>query len=255
MVYKLIINYMKTTLIVLGVLLVVAVVGLSFYDGAESRFIKNTWSGNKVNSVGYLTMNSEITNLPNQEISADEKVGLLYMREEEKLARDVYTTLYKKWGMQIFSNISQSEQTHTDAVKALLVKYNITDPVVDDTVGVFVNSDLKNLYTSLVNKGLTSREDALTVGATIEDLDISDLDKYVAKTDNQDIKMVYENLNRGSRNHLRAFASQLSSLGVVYEPKYISKQDYNQIILSDTETGGMMYGNGAMRGGRGYGGR
>ncbi|KND47687.1 MAG: hypothetical protein AB201_01995 [Parcubacteria bacterium C7867-006] len=242
---------MKNTLIVVAVLIVGVLAGVFMFNGSNKEVSSAGQYLNNVVPADYLSMRPEISSLPIQGISEDEKIGLLYMREEEKLARDVYITLYDKWGIQIFSNISQSEQTHTEAVRALLVKYSIPDPVVDDTVGVFVNQNLKNLYNDLTKKGLLSREDALTVGATIEDLDISDLEKYISKTDNADIKLVYDNLTRGSRNHLRAFVSQLKTLGITYQPKYITEDEYKQIISSGVEMGSMM--NGGMMRGRGWG--
>jgi hypothetical protein len=197
----------------------------------------------------FLSMRPQMVSLPMQEVSKEEKEGLIFMREEEKLARDVYITLYEKWGVQIFSNISQSEQTHTEAVRSIMDKYAIEDPVASDSVGEFVNTDLKKLYLDLTKKGLTSLEEAFTVGAIIEDLDIADLERFILKTDNEDIKFVYENLMRGSRNHLRSFVSQLTSRGSSYEPKYITIQDYKSIISSPRETG---FGG---IGGRGWGNR
>ena len=201
----------------------------------------------------YVSTRPGIASLPAESLSTEEKDGLLLMREEEKLARDVYQTLYDKWGLRIFANIAQSEQTHTEAVRDLLVKYDLTDPVTDDAIGVFVNSDLKTLYDSLVEKGLRSENDALIVGATIEDLDIKDLQNLTNKTDNADIKLVYENLTRGSRNHLRAFTRQLDARGLTYEPSYISTTEYENIISSNQENGGAQMGGG--KGNRGWGNR
>ncbi len=186
----------------------------------------------------FVSLRPAIATLPNQPLSDAELAGLLFMREEEKLARDVYTTLYEQWNMPIFANIAQSEQTHTEAVRDLLEKYTITDPVTDDTVGVFVNANLQQLYTDLTTRGLTSIEEALSVGALIEDLDINDLQQEIAKTDNQDIALVYENLSRGSRNHLRSFAKQLAAYNQTYVPTFISKSEYNAIIAGETERGG-----------------
>ena len=42
-------------------------------------------------------LSSIIANLPYQELSTMEEAGLIHMREEEKLARDVYQTLYEEW--------------------------------------------------------------------------------------------------------------------------------------------------------------
>lgn len=178
-----------------------------------------------------------LNNLPSQELSEDEKNGLLLMREEEKLARDVYKALYEKWDQNIFSNISKSEETHTNTIKNLLEKYNLEDPMKNDNFGVFENSTLQSLYNDLVAKGSTSLVDGLKVGATVEDLDIKDLQDLLAKTDNEDIQTAYQNLIKGSRNHLRSFVSTLNKNGETYTPQYISQADFEQIILSAKETG------------------
>lgn len=78
--------------------------------------------------------------------TAQESIDLLQLREEEKLARDVYLTLHAKWGNDIFEKISASEQKHMDKVKGLLDGFGIADPVTDDSVGVFVNTELAALY-------------------------------------------------------------------------------------------------------------
>jgi hypothetical protein len=182
-------------------------------------------------------MYSSINAFPKQPISEEEKEGLIEMREEEKLARDVYLTLYNKCKLQIFKNIAESEQTHTDSVKYLLDRYGIEDPVKSDEIGKFSNPKFEQLYKDLVEKGSKSEVDALIVGATIEDLDIADLEHWLNRTDNEDIKFVYENLMKGSRNHLRAFVRMLNNYGVNYSPQYISKEEYEQIINSQMERG------------------
>jgi len=176
--------------------------------------------------------------LPYEALSAEEEEGLLLMREEEKLARDVYRNLFSMWGEQIFNAISQSEQRHMDAVGMLLEKYGVPDPVVDD-IGVFSNSELAALYEELLSRGSVSLSDALWVGATIEDLDIYDLQAILAdpQVDNIDIRTVYQNLLKGSRNHLRAFAYQLSLLNISYVAQYLSQEEIDAIIDSPWERG------------------
>lgn len=191
--------------------------------------------------------NNQINIAPKENLSDDEQNSLLYIREEEKLARDVYSALYEKWGMQIFNNIAQSEQTHTTAVKGLIEKYGLNDPVVDEAFGVFQNQDLQNLYHQLVLEGNKSLVDAFKVGATVEDLDIKDLEESLLKIDNQDIILVYNNLIKGSENHLRAFTKQLAVNGVTYTSQYISAERYRAII------DGTMSGNGGRNGGGGHG--
>ncbi len=132
---------------------------------------------------------------------------LLFMIEEEKLAHDVYVTLGGLWGSNIFSNISQSEATHQQELLALFDSRAITDPR-SSAVGVFVNPDLQKLYDQLIAQGSVSRSAAMQVGITIENKDISDLGVAVAAEHDQAVIAVYEQLLKGSENHLAAFQSQ-----------------------------------------------
>ncbi len=143
------------------------------------------------------------------ELTDSIKDGLLLMREEEKLARDVYLTLnnYYSSQTQVFANIANSEQRHMDAIKRLLDNYWIEDPVKSNDIGVFTNSELSKLYNELVEKWKQSLTDALQVGVDIEKLDISDLEKQLSNLkDGTDIYQVYSSLLRWSNNHLRAFS-------------------------------------------------
>jgi hypothetical protein len=162
---------------------------------------------------------------------------LAYVREEEKLARDVYITLYQAWGLTVFDNIAASEETHTTTVEDMIEKYRLTDPVADDTVGVFVNPDLASLYTTLVTRGSQNSVEALYVGAAIEELDMIDLQAAIDATDNGDIRQLYENLMRGSRNHLRAYVTRIESLGIVYEAQYLTQEQVDEIVDSPVERG------------------
>ena len=193
-------------------------------------------SKNKDNNINN-DFNTQVINLPKQPLNSDEKATLSFMREEEKLARDVYTFLYNKWQINIFSNISSSEQTHMDAISLLLNKYNLLDPVANNFAGVFANGTLQNLYNQLTTQGSASSLDALKVGDTIEDLDIYDLKTALTKVDNQDIRLVYENLMKGSRNHLRSFYSNILVAGGTYTPQFITQAEFDAIIDSPMETG------------------
>jgi len=170
------------------------------------------------------------------------------MREEEKLAHDVYLTLSAQWSSSIFQNISQSEQTHTDAVKVLIDRYNLTDPN-SNTIGVFTNPDLQALYDTLIGRGNQSLGDALQVGAAIEEIDILDLEKYLSQTDNADFQKVFTNLKSGSYNHLSAFTATLyRHTGEVYQPQYLSPEAYLAIV----DTAGNTSGNSGGGSGGGY---
>ena len=184
----------------------------------------------------YSSISEQINNFRKEALSTDETISLLVMREEEKLAYDVYTTLYKKWGLAVFNNISSSELTHTTAVLTLLNRYNIADPVGNNAVGIFENSTLQALYNQLVAQGSISLTEAVKVGATIEDLDIFDLHEWQKKVDNQDINFVYDNLTKGSRNHLRSFYGQVLNQNSTYKAQYITQTEFDAIIDSPKET-------------------
>ena len=175
--------------------------------------------------------------LPMEDLSDNEIAGLKYMREEEKLAGDTYITMFGIWSINIFDNISNSEQTHTDAVLVLLERYGISDPVGDNAIGIFTDGLLQNLYDTLIAQGSASLIDALLVGAAIEEIEIIDIQVQLDDSvDNQDITLVYDNLLKGSRNHLRSFISNLEKQDVIYQPQYLSQQEYDAIVNSAMET-------------------
>lgn len=194
-------------------------------------------NSNKGSNINTANLQAQIASLPVESLNTAELTTLSFMREEEKLARDVYITLYNKWGANIFTNISNSEQTHMDAILMLLNKYGLPDPVGSNAIGVFKNVTLQNLYTQLVTQGNTSISDAYKVGANIEDLDIFDLTNALTLVDNQDIQLVYGNLNKGSRNHLRSFYKNILNVGASYTPQYITQAVFDAIINSPMETG------------------
>ncbi|MEN8097894.1 MAG: DUF2202 domain-containing protein [Chloroflexota bacterium] len=188
-------------------------------------------------SVDAETVDAHISQFPLGTLSQDEIDGLLFMREEEKLARDVYQTLYEQWEMRIFSNIARSEQNHTDAVLSLINRYELDDPSADLGAGEYSNPDLQALYDQLVAQGSQSLLDALHVGAAIEEIDILDLEEYIAQTDKEDIQLVYENLMAGSENHLRAFVSVIEKRGDTYQAQYMSDEAFDSIISASVSRG------------------
>jgi len=194
-----------------------------------------------------------INSTPQQDLDSKEAAELIYMREEEKLAHDVYVALYSKWGIRVFDNISQSEDNHLNTIKRLLDRYGLSDPAANKPAGVFQNASLQTLYGDLIRQGESSLKSAMRVGAAIEDLDIRDLEKASAATDNSDIKLVYQNLKQASENHMRAFVRHLGTLGESYVPQYITPAAFSEIVESSQQNGmGLGPGGGGQRGrGRG----
>jgi hypothetical protein len=170
-----------------------------------------------------------------QQVESD---ALLYMREEEKLAHDIYLFSASVWNARVFTNIASSESTHMAAMLFLLDRYQIDDPVSGRAEGEFENSTLQDLYDKLQAMSSASLIDALLVGAEIEEIDLIDIQLRVDQLDdNPDIELVYQNLMKGSRNHLRAFVNKLQAEGVIYQPIHLDQNTYQSIIETSTERG------------------
>tara|TARA_B100000780_G_scaffold275153_1_gene241283 strand:+ start:5868 stop:6569 length:702 start_codon:yes stop_codon:yes gene_type:complete len=223
--------------------LLVILLGVTLLTGGCGGGDSNRQAPFMVNADGVSTfdlnqLRSQLNTFPIGSLTALEEEGLLMMREEEKLAHDVYTTLYAQHGLAIFSNIASSELTHTEAVLALLERYQLTDPVTNNAVGSFSNSEFTYLYTVLTESGAISLLEGLYVGAQVEELDIYDLMRLSEDiVDNPDIELVYNNLLKGSRNHLRAFYSQILNNHGTYRPQYISQALFDEIVNSPIERG------------------
>ncbi len=164
-------------------------------------------------------------------LTATEIEALQFMREEEKLARDVYLVLYDQWGLPIFQNIAGSEQVHMDTVLSLMQRYEIADSAANLGPGQFANADLQALYDQLVASGSQSLADALRVGALVEETDIADLESRLGVMENGEISQAFNNLLRGSFNHLRSYANMLErQTGEVYQPQVLTAAAYADIL-------------------------
>ncbi len=178
-----------------------------------------------------------------------ETTHLIFMREEEKLARDVYMTLKEQYPNEpVFANIGDgSEQTHTDTVRDMLEKHGIADPNPDanllpDSIGVFTGVDYGWYFTEkfeiLTNWGAQSVLDALYVGAFIEELDMLDIvgcPKVIVETDNgigagecgleytdeTDLQTMYTHLVDGSKSHLRSYVANIEN--IIGEGNYVAQ--------------------------------
>jgi hypothetical protein len=185
-------------------------------------------------------------------LTETESEGIIFMREEEKLAHDVYMAFADLYDQPIFSNIAAAELTHMTAVLGLIETYGLDDPADDSPSGRFENDELQSLHNDLIEAGSVDLVSALEVGAIIEEVDILDLEEYLAATTNPDIIRVYENLLHGSENHLRAFVSQLESAGIDRVPTHMDLAAYQAILASGMERGGSS-GSGSDHGGVGHG--
>jgi hypothetical protein len=220
----------------LNLLFFVALVGVNQVSGAAGQGRGNGKGMGPGGGACEGMIAERFESLPPQELSTAERDALIRIREDEKLARDVYTTLGEKWNLPIFDNIARAEQHHMELTSLLVTRYEIEDPVVDDATGAFKDPELGALYARLVAKGQESMEDALGVGATIEDLDLADLQKMIGASDNEDFQLIANNLAKGSRNHLRAFTKVLDKKGYdAYTAQYLSQEQIDQITAAEHE--------------------
>jgi len=148
-------------------------------------------------------------------LTQEEEAHLLFMREEEKLARDAYDAFYLSYGRLIFDNISDAEQNHMDALKNLLDRNSLDDPILG--VGLFADPELQARYDELMLFASDPTK-ALIAGARIEEMDFVDIQHAIENTEPEEVVSTYESLLCGSGNHLRAFIRQLEAISVEYEP-------------------------------------
>jgi hypothetical protein len=188
---------------VLAVVLVLAVAGVALAAGARGTGGPNA-AGRPGPSAG-VDLQTVTTPSASVSLSQAEKDYLALLREEEKMARDVYATLYDTWKLPVFDNIASAETQHMEAIETLLDRYRLSDPAAEDVPGTFVNQTLQNTYDELVRQGAQSLTNALEAGVSIETLDIGDLQGLLAATTHPDITRVAQNLLAASRNHLAAF--------------------------------------------------
>jgi hypothetical protein len=184
----------------------------------------------KRGSQGGISQRGDQGRQPSGALSAiDESPDLLRMREEEKLARDVYTKLASTSKQPIFRNIARAESQHMRSIEQLVRSRDTGPQNLNDTPGVFTFPEYQQLYETLVANGTRSPLDALMVGAKIEEMDIADLRQILTQTADPQVRRVLEHLMNGSENHLRAFASQLSRQGASYNAEFLSQSDFDEI--------------------------
>ncbi|MBN1438937.1 MAG: DUF2202 domain-containing protein [Anaerolineales bacterium] len=164
-------------------------------------------------------------------LSADEIALTASLLEEEKLARDVYLELYRRWEYNAFQNISQSEQTHMDALISLLAGGGISDPLAGFGEGEFPTAAVQELYAQFTAMGSESLASALRAGAAIEEIDILDLERIQSGTSAPALLNVLDNLRRGSINHLQAYSAAYErETGTSYIPQYMSQEAYDALM-------------------------
>ncbi len=187
-----------------GLILIVGVVSFIIFN--KDPVNDNLPVNNPESSTNQQSTSESTTPPTDAKKSTEEQ--LLYLIEEEKLAHDVYTKMYQKYGANVFGNILESESTHQGRVLTLLKARDIADPRSSE-VGVFKNQELQALYNQLIEQGNKNASEAYKVGIAIEEKDIADISTQLATATDDDVVTTLESLRSGSEKHLRAFNRQL----------------------------------------------
>ncbi len=233
--------------------LLTGLVGLAIIAGSSSAMAKGGKAFTKNNQVSNNVVSLDTNKVV--DLDTNEQAHLVFMREEEKLARDVYLKLGEMYpNSRIFGKIDDSEQKHTTAVKDMIEKYGMEDPNTNDNVGAFTGKDYGEYFTEkynlLVERASISELEALYVGAFIEELDMQDINqcpKVIVEadngindvsecgkiyTDNKDVENLYSFLLDGSDSHLAAYVKNIE--------KQTGKGTYQAQVLSQEEVDEML---------------
>lgn len=190
---------MKKNIVLLILLLASLVIILPLSaagQGNGNRFVDN--------------MNLTLPEPDTYNLTDTEVFDLLFIREEEQMAHDLYRIWYDMYSIPVFENIADAEETHASEVQFLLDRYQVPSDMIGNLSSGYSNPDIRTLSEELAEQGKLSLTDALKAGVSIEETDIADLDKAIANTSKPDIILVYTNLRSGSENHLSAFTRQLT---------------------------------------------
>ncbi|MDD3034385.1 MAG: DUF2202 domain-containing protein [Bacteroidales bacterium] len=169
------------------------------------------------------------------DLTASEIEYIYAVREDEKLAGDLYSAFFEMYKIKTFENIAKAEINHMKATERLLEYYGITYPVAGDK-GKFENPVRQALYDSLLQKGSTALE-AFKVMAQYEEYNIVQYKADLAVITNENLKIVIENLEKGSENHFKATIRQITALGGTYSAQVMTQEEYSAIIATGFEQG------------------
>jgi hypothetical protein len=142
-------------------------------------------------------------------LTAAEESDILFMREEEQLAHDLYIRWGVMYAIPVFTNIAASETTHINEVQLLIDRYGLQGNRIGNASAGYHNATIQSLYNTLALQGDASQTGALEASLAVEERDIADLDHGLGETNRSDIIQVWSNLRKGSENHKSAFLRQM----------------------------------------------
>ena len=173
--------------------------------------------------------------LPESLLTDSEREDIIYLQEAEKADHDLNLALFNQHqSVALFREIADKTEVAMTADNVILVRYDIPNPE-NQTAGQFTNKKLQRMYDTGVSSGSMSVTNALNSSAMYEDLHIADLLTAIGRTDNEDLKFIYNQELALSRNNLRQLSSTMTGYGSAYAPTYITPAYYQEIISSPEE--------------------
>lgn len=162
----------------------------------------------------------------------NEQTHLVFICEEEKLARDVYHLFSRRFPeLGVFAELEAAKESGRCTVEELLRRYRVSIPRVNDNVGVFswgiYGRHFTEKFLVLSNQGSLNPLSALYAGAFIEELNIIDINQCpkvivdvdngindasacgMKYTDNPAIRAAYDELLAESRRHLQILVNNI----------------------------------------------
>ncbi len=192
-------------------------------------------------STGYSSMNvslarANFNNFPFEDLSGQEEKGIVFVREEEKVAVNFYGMMSDLFGSEVLTQLAESERTHLGVTALPVEKYHLQDPTVDRTDGEFMSNSLQAHYDELIEEGSPSLSDAFIAGTTLQEASLVTIQNQLDRVaNNRDLRNMYAALRVATRNHLRIMFREVTDHGGSYAPLFMEQAAFQAIVSSDFE--------------------
>jgi hypothetical protein len=183
------------------------------------------------------TIRLHFLSLKKAPLNETETADIIYLQEAEKVQRDIYLFFTQRFQtIPLFNQMAQAANRSMSVDNVILERYGIPNPELQ-AWGTFTNKKLQVIYDKVTGEG-SSPVNALKASATSEDLHIADLNAALGRTDNDDLKFIYNQQLVLSRNNLRGIIPWIAAFepSYTYSPTYITPNYYTSIITSPMET-------------------
>jgi hypothetical protein len=151
---------------------------------------------------------------------------------DELAARDLYAALDAQTTRRVFQNIGRSEVHHRDTIANLLIAAGHEVPA-EPEAGAYADEEIKAVFAALLEQGQKSELDAFKAGAAFEELDITELEREMAREELSDTeRQVLTALRDASVRHLSAFRRQITRMGETPELTHLTQERLDALMAN-----------------------